>query len=220
MWITTTCGKFLKRWEYKPPYLPSEKSVWRSRNNRIRHETTGWFQTGKGVCQGCILSPCLFSLYAECIIWNAGLDEAQAGIQVARRNINNLSYAVDITLMAESKEKLKSLLMKLKEENVKFGLNSHFKKLRSWYLVPSLCWGICNFLSSVSSQQKFEATDRSVLQPSDRPVLHLSVIAQFYLESKGKYILEAWGHAHPKDLKRREAPGPIVACLFMFFSSP
>ena len=84
------------------------------------HETTDWFQIGKGVCQGCILSPCLFNLYAEYIMRNAGLDEAQAGIKIARRN--NLRYADDTTLMAESKEELKSLLMKVKEESENAGL--------------------------------------------------------------------------------------------------
>ena len=79
------------------------------------HGTTHWFQIGKGVCQGCILSPCLFNLYAEYIMRNAWLDEAQAGIQIARRNTNNLRYADDTTLMAESEEELKSLLMKVKE---------------------------------------------------------------------------------------------------------
>ena len=83
---------------------------------RTGHGTTDWFQIGKGVCQGCILSPCLFNLYAEYIMRNAGLEEAQAGIKIARRNINNLRYADDTTLMAESEE-LKSLLMKLKEES-------------------------------------------------------------------------------------------------------
>ena len=84
---------------------------------RTGHRTTDWFQIGKGVHQGCILSPCLFNLYAEYIIRNAGLDEAQAGIKIARRNINNLRYADDTTLMAESEEELKSLLMKVKEES-------------------------------------------------------------------------------------------------------
>ena len=79
---------------------------------RTGHGTTDWFQTGIGVCQGCILSPCLFNLYAEYIMRNAGLDEAQAGIKTARRNVNNLSYADDNTLMEESEEELKSLLMK------------------------------------------------------------------------------------------------------------
>ena len=86
------------------------------------HETTDWFQIGKGVCQGCISSPCLFNFYAEYIIRKAGLDEVQAGIKIARRNINNLRYADDTTLMAESEEELKSLLMKVKEESEKVGL--------------------------------------------------------------------------------------------------
>ena len=81
------------------------------------HGAKDWFQIGKGVCQGCILSPCLFNLYAEYIMRNAGLDEAQAGIKIARRNINNLRYANDTTLMEESEEELKSLLMKVKEES-------------------------------------------------------------------------------------------------------
>ena len=82
---------------------------------RTGRGTTDWFQIGKGVRQGCVLSPCLFNLYAEYIKRNAGLDEAKAGIKIARRNVNNLRYAGDTTLMAESKEKLKSLLMKVKE---------------------------------------------------------------------------------------------------------
>ena len=82
---------------------------------RKGHETTDWFQIGKGVCQGCILSPCLFNFYAEYIMRNAGLEETQAGIKITRRNINNLRYADDTTLMAESEEELKSLLMKVKE---------------------------------------------------------------------------------------------------------
>ena len=104
---------------------------------RTGHGTTDWFQIGKGVCQGCILSPCLFNFYAGYIMRNAGLEETQAGIKIARRNINNLRYADDITLTAESEE-LKSLLMKVKEECEKVGLNSVFRKLRSWHLVPSL----------------------------------------------------------------------------------
>ena len=92
-------------------------------------------QIRKGVRQGCILSPCLFHLYAEYIMRNAGLEEAQARIQVAGRNSNNLRYAVDISIMAESEEELKSLLMKAKEESEKVNLT--FRKLRSWHLVPS-----------------------------------------------------------------------------------
>ena len=105
---------------------------------RTGHGITDWFQIEKGVCQGCILSPCLFNLHAGYIMWNAELDEVQAGIKIARRNINNLREADDITLMAESKEELKSLLIKVKEESEKAGLKLTFKKLRSWHLVPSL----------------------------------------------------------------------------------
>ena len=105
---------------------------------RTGHGTTDWFQIGTGVCQGCILSPCLFNLYAKYIMRNAGLDESQARIKTAGRNINNLRYADDTTLMAESEEELKSLLMKVKEESEKVGLNSTFRKQRSWHLVPSL----------------------------------------------------------------------------------
>ena len=97
---------------------------------RTGHGTTDWFQIGKGVHQGCILSPCLFNFYAEYIMKNAGLDEAQAGIKIARRNIDNLRYADDTTLMAESEEEIKSLLMKVKEESEKAGLKLTFKKLR------------------------------------------------------------------------------------------
>ena len=89
---------------------------------RTGHGTTDWFQIGKGVCQGCILPPCLFNFYAEYIMRNAGLEEAQAGIKIARRNINNLRYADDTTLMAESEEELKSLLMRVKEESEKVDL--------------------------------------------------------------------------------------------------
>ena len=106
---------------------------------RTRHGTIDWFQIGKGVWQGYIFSPCLFNLYTEYIMWNARLHEAQPEIKISRRNINNLRYRDDTTLMAmaESKEQ-KSLLMKVKEESEKLGLNSTFKKLRSWHLVPSL----------------------------------------------------------------------------------
>ena len=95
---------------------------------RTGHGTTDWFQIGKGVRQGCILSPCLFNLYAVYIMWNAKLDEAQAGIKIAGRNINNLRYAGDTTLMAESKEELKSLLIKVKEESEKSGLKLNIHK--------------------------------------------------------------------------------------------
>ena len=105
---------------------------------RSGHRTTDWFQIGKRVCQGCILSPCLFNLYADYNMRNVGLDEAQAGIKIAGRNINNFRYADDTTLMAEREKELKSLLMKVKVESEKVGLNSTFRKRRSWHLVPSL----------------------------------------------------------------------------------
>ena len=97
---------------------------------RTEHGTTDWFQIGKGVRQGCILSPCLFNSYAEFILRNAGLEEAQAGIKIARRNIHNLRYADDTTLTAESDEALRSLLMKLKEEGAKAGLKLNTQKTK------------------------------------------------------------------------------------------
>ena len=109
---------------------------------RTRHGTTDWFQRGKGVHQGCILSPCLFNLYAEYIMRNAGLEEAQAGIKIARRNISNLRYADDTTLMAESEEKLKSLLMKLKEESEKVGLKLNIQKTKILASGPITSWQI------------------------------------------------------------------------------
>ena len=105
---------------------------------RIGPGTMDWFQIGKGVHQGCLLSPCLFNLYAEYILGNVGMDKTQAGIKIAGRNINNLRYTDDTTLMAESEEELKSLLMKGKEDSEKVGLNSTFRKLTSWHMVPSL----------------------------------------------------------------------------------
>ena len=99
VWITRNCGKFLKRWDTRPPDQPLEKSICRLGSNiRTRHGSTDCFQIGKGVRQGCILSPCLFKLYAEYIMRNAGLEETQAGIKIAGRNINNLTYADDTTI--------------------------------------------------------------------------------------------------------------------------
>ena len=98
--------------------------------------TTDWFQIGKGVRQGCILSPCLFNLYAEYIMRNAGLEEAQAGIKIAGRNINNLRYTDDTTLMAEREEELKSLLMKVKQESEKVGLKLNIQKTKTMASTP------------------------------------------------------------------------------------
>ena len=109
---------------------------------RTGHGTTDWFQIGKGVRQGCILSPCLFNLYAEYIMRNVGLDEAQAGIKIPRRNINNLRCADDTTLMADSEEELKSLLMKVKEENEKVGLKLNIQKTKILASDPITLWQI------------------------------------------------------------------------------
>ena len=114
----------------RPPDLPPEKSVCQEARVRTGPGTTNWFQIGKEVCQSCILSPCLFNLYVKYIIRNAGLDEAQAGIKIAGRNINNLRYADDTTLMAESEEELKSLLMEVKEESEKVGLKLNIQNTK------------------------------------------------------------------------------------------
>ena len=108
--------------------------------------TTDWFQIGKGVCQGCILSPCLFNFYAKYIMRNTGLEEAQAGIKIARRNINNLRYADDTTLMAESKEELKSLLMKVKEETEEVSLKLNIQKTKIMASGPITSWEILGWM--------------------------------------------------------------------------
>ena len=130
VWITATCGKFLKGWENQTILPASCETCMRVKKQQLEpteHGKTNWFQTGKGVRQGRILLPCLFNLYADYIMQNAGLDEAQAGIKIAGRNINNLRYADDTSLMAENEE-LQSLLMKVKEESEKVGLKLNIRK--------------------------------------------------------------------------------------------
>ena len=132
VWITTICATFLKEIGL-PDHLPCLlKNLYAGQEATVRtgHGTTDWFQIGKGVCLGCILSLCSFNLYAEDIMHNARLDAAQAGIKIAGRNINNLRYADDTTLMAESEEELKSLLMKVKEESEKVGLKLKIQKTK------------------------------------------------------------------------------------------
>ena len=125
VWITTNCGKFFKRWEYQT-ILPASWEICMQVKKQVRNRygTTDWFRTGKEVHQGCILSPGFFNLYAEYIMRNTGLEEAQAGIKIAGRNIKNFRYADDTTLMAESEEELKSLLMKVKVESWKSWLKA------------------------------------------------------------------------------------------------
>ena len=140
VWITINCGKFFKRWEYQTCllrnlYAGQEATV------RVGYGITDWFQIRKGERQGCILSSCLFNLYAEYNMQNAGLDKAQAGIKTAERNINNLIYADDTILMAESKE-LKSLLMKAKGEIEKVGLKVNILKTKIMASGPITSWQI------------------------------------------------------------------------------
>ena len=118
--------------------------MWEGQEATVRtgHGTTDWFQIGKGVRQCCILSPCLFNLYAEYIMRNAGLKETQAGIKISRRNINNLRYADETTLIAESEEALKSLLMKVKEESEKAGLKLIIQKMKIMASSPFTSWQI------------------------------------------------------------------------------
>ena len=125
-----------------PPHLSLEKSICKSRSNRIRHRTTDWFKIGKEVEQGYTLSLCLFNFYAEYIMWNARLDESQARIKIAVRNINNHRYADDTILIAESKEELKSLLIRVKERVKKLAWNAIFKKLKIRASSPITSWQI------------------------------------------------------------------------------
>ena len=143
VWITTNVEDYSRNGNTRPPacllrnlYAGQEATV------RTRHGTTDWFPIEKGLHQGCILSPCFFNLYAEYIMRNAGLDEAQVGIKIAGRNINNLRYTDDTTLMAESEEELKSLLMKVKEESEKVGLKLNIQKTKIVASGPITSWEI------------------------------------------------------------------------------
>ena len=127
----------------------------RKQQLRTGHGTADWLQIGKGVPQGCLLLPCLFYLHAEYIMRNAGLDEAQAGIKIARRNMNNLRYADDTTLMAVSEEELKSLLMKVKEESEKVGLKLNIQKTKIIVSGPITSWQIVGGNSGNSERLYF-----------------------------------------------------------------
>ena len=138
VWITTN-WKIIQEMGIPDHFTCLLRNLYAEQEAKVRsgHGTLDWFKSRKGVCQGCILLPCLFNLYSENIMLNASLVEPQAGIKIAGRNINNLRYADDITLKAESEEQ-KSLLMKVKEESEKVGLSLIFRKRRSCHLVPSL----------------------------------------------------------------------------------
>ena len=132
---------------------------------RTGHGTTDWFQIGKGVRQCCILSPCLFNFYAEYIMRNAGLEETQAGIKLAGRNIKNLRYADDTTRMAESEEELKSLLMKVKEESEKFGLKLNIQKMKIMASGTINSWGIVG--ETVERMSDFTFGDSKITADGD-----------------------------------------------------
>ena len=144
------CVDHNKLWEILKEMRIPDNLIWLLRNLyagqeatvRTGHGTTNWFQIRKGVCQGCVLSPCLFNLYADYIMRNTGLDEPQAGIKTAGRNINNLRYADDTTLMAEREEELKNLLMKVKEESEKVGLKLNIQKTKIIASGPITSWQI------------------------------------------------------------------------------
>ena len=141
VWITTN-WKILKQMGI-PDYLTCLlRNLYAGQEATVRtgHGTTDWFQIRKGVCQGCILSPWLFNLYAEYIMRNVGLDEAQAGIKIAGRNINNIRYADDTTFMDESEEELKSFLMKVKKESEKVGLKLNIQKMKIMASGPITSW--------------------------------------------------------------------------------
>ena len=143
VWITIN-WKILKEMEI-PDHLTCllrNRYAGQEATVRTGHGTTDWFQIGKGVCQGCILSPCLFNFYEEYIMRNTGLEETEAGIKIARRNINKLRYADDTTLMAESEEEIKILLMKVKEESEKVGLKLNIQKMKIMASRPITSWEI------------------------------------------------------------------------------
>ena len=145
VWTQQTLENSERDGNTRPPDLPLEDlPLYAGQEATVRtgHGTTDWFQIAKGVRQGCILSPCLFNLYAEYIMRNIGLDEAQAGIKIAGRTINNLRYADDTTFMAESEEELRRLLMKVKEENEKVDLKLNVQKTKIMASGPITSWQI------------------------------------------------------------------------------
>ena len=148
LWITTNCGKFWTRWDYQTTWPASWEICMQVKKQQLEPDMERssmertWFQIGKAVQQGCILSPCLFNLYSEYIRWNAGLDEAKAAIKISGRNINNFRYADDTTLMAESKQELTNVLMKVKDESEKVYLKLNSQKTKTIASGPITSWQI------------------------------------------------------------------------------
>ena len=140
VWIITNCWTFLKRWDFT--CLPRDLYTGEEATVRISHGATDEFKIGKGVCQGCILSPCLFNFYVEYTTWNARLDDLQAGIKIAGRNISSLRYADDTTLLAKSGREPKSLLMRVKAESEKSGLKLSIQKMGIMTSSPNTSWQI------------------------------------------------------------------------------
>ena len=156
---------------------------------RTEHGITDWFQIRKGVHQGCILSPCLFNLYAECIMRNAGLDEAQAGIKIARRNSNNHRYAGDTTLIAESEEELKSLLMKVKEVSEKVGLKLNIQKTKIMASGPITSWQIVETVADlIFLSSKITADGDCSHEIKRRLLLGRKVIANLDIKKQRHYF--------------------------------
>ena len=160
MWITTN-WKILREMGIPDHLICLLRNLYAGQEATVRtgRGTTDWFQIGKGVRQGCILSPCLFNLHAEYIMRNTGLDEAQTGIKIAGRNVNNLRYADDTTPMAESEEELKSLLMKVKEESEKVGLKLNIQKTKIMASGPITSWQIDGETMETVTDFIFEAPE-------------------------------------------------------------
>ena len=150
--------------------------------NRTGHGTTDWFQIGKGVRQGCILSSCLFNLYTEYIVRTTGLEETQAGFKIARRNINNLRYADDTTLMAESEEELKSLMMTVKEESEKVGLKLNIQKTKIMASGPITSWQIDR--ETMETVVNFMFGGSKITADGDQPRWHIKK-QRHYFANKG-----------------------------------
>ena len=143
VWITTNCAKFFKRWEYQTTLPASWEICLQVKKHQLELDVeTDWFQIGKEVYRDCILLPCLFNLDAEYILRNAGLDETQAGIKIAGRDISNLRYPDDTTLMAKSEEELKNLLIKVEEDSEKVGLKLNIQKTKIMASGPITSWQI------------------------------------------------------------------------------